>query len=431
MSRDERVADSPRCDREPRAAIATDALSVYFRALPSPHQRLDGLERRAPAVEYGGHLRGDWQLQAVARAQRERGARVRTPSATMCMPRRMSASCRPRPSSNPTCRLRLKLACARDDEIAEPAQTRERVTPPAFRARKPRDLGQPAGDERRHRVLTETQPLHDAGRDRDDVLQRAANLDPGDIVARVQPQPAAAELLLDTRRGPLSDEAASTAAGSPRATSAAKLGPDRTTTGRLAAVSSAMTCDIRCSDSTSSPFVALTTTARGGRHGAAVRTTARKPWEGTATIDELRVVERGRAETSRRDAWRATRRRPGSAGSPASRDHLVDERVDCEPTGAQSRPSRARWTASAVPQLPAPGRPCGSCPRSHLPFGAEPKPPKVGAMPEQNQRPRCRRRADHDRPRRASPPGHRRQRQRRRDRSERDVARHPHRDQEQ
>src|SRR5207247_4831006 len=80
-----------------------------------------------------------------------------------------------------------------------------------------------------------------------------------------------------------SNDAASTAAGSPAATSAAKLGPDNTTTGKRADVSSSMTCDIRWSDSPSRPFVALTMTACGVIEGAATRTTARSPCEGTAT----------------------------------------------------------------------------------------------------------------------------------------------------
>jgi hypothetical protein len=44
-----------------------------------------------------------------------------------------------------------------------------------------------------------------------------------------------------------------------------------------------MTCDMRWSDSTSRPFAALTTIAWPGISGAAARTTARRPCDGTAT----------------------------------------------------------------------------------------------------------------------------------------------------
>ena len=52
----------------------------------------------------------------------------------------------------------------------------------------PRDLGEPARDDRRARVVPVAEPLDGAGRDGDDVLQRAAALDAVDVLARVEPQ---------------------------------------------------------------------------------------------------------------------------------------------------------------------------------------------------------------------------------------------------
>ena len=70
--------------------------------------------------------------------------------------------------------------------------------------------------------------------------------------------------------------------GSSRATSIAKLGPDRTTTGRFGPSSSAITWDMRSIESASRPLVALTIVARGITCGAAARITARQPCDGIA-----------------------------------------------------------------------------------------------------------------------------------------------------
>ena len=78
------------------------------------------------------------------------------------------------------------------------------------------------------------------------------------------------------------DDAASTAVGSCCATSDAKLGPERTTTG-CAPTSCSMTSDIRSSVPPSRPFVALTRTAPLNTCGAAARRTARHPCDGMAT----------------------------------------------------------------------------------------------------------------------------------------------------
>ena len=69
-----------------------------------------------------------------------------------------------------------QVAGAGQHEIAEAAQTRERFAPRAGGARQARHLGQAARDQRRQRVVSEPQALHDTGGNRDDVLHRPANL---------------------------------------------------------------------------------------------------------------------------------------------------------------------------------------------------------------------------------------------------------------
>ena len=97
---------------------------------------------------------------------------------------------------DPDLAVAAQIPGAGQHQVAEAAQAGERVAPPAFGNRQPRHLRQPARDQRRERVVAEPKPFDTAGRDRDDVLQRAADLDAGDVVVDVEPEAAAAEVLL-------------------------------------------------------------------------------------------------------------------------------------------------------------------------------------------------------------------------------------------
>jgi hypothetical protein len=84
---------------------------------------------------------------------------VRTPSATMRMPARMSSSCAAASQLNADVAISAQRARARQHEIAKPAQVR-----PAIRAVRPsrtpaRRLRQAARDQRRHGVMTEMHRL--------------------------------------------------------------------------------------------------------------------------------------------------------------------------------------------------------------------------------------------------------------------------------
>ena len=79
--------------------------------------------------------------------------------------------------------------------------------------------------------------------------------------------------------------AAVTAVGRPHATSAAKLGPDNTTTRTLrdSPSTSASTALIVCKVSSSIPLVVLTISGTFCKEGAIALVTARIAWEGTAS----------------------------------------------------------------------------------------------------------------------------------------------------
>ena len=57
---------------------------------------------------------------------------------------------------------------------------------PAARERELHHLGEAARDQHRARVVAEAEAVGSAGGDRDDVLDRAAALDAGDVAARVR-----------------------------------------------------------------------------------------------------------------------------------------------------------------------------------------------------------------------------------------------------
>ena len=166
---------------------------------------------------------------------------VRTPSATMCISARISRSGRPRPSSMPTWRLRLRSpvqVSTRSPRPLRPASVSRRP-PSAHASREISD--EAARDERRHRVVPEAEAFDDAGGNRDDVLQRAADLDAGHVVAGVEAQRRA--LQAAPARAPPPPGSAEARPRPPSAARArlrrAKLGPESTTTGWPPPVSSA------------------------------------------------------------------------------------------------------------------------------------------------------------------------------------------------
>ena len=105
---------------------------------------------------------------------------------------RMSASLRPAPSCSPTWRLRLcglMHVVIRSPIPASPANV-DRLA--AHRHAEPGELGEPPRHHRGAGVVADAEALGDAAGDRDDVLQRPAELAADDVVVGVDAeQPAA------------------------------------------------------------------------------------------------------------------------------------------------------------------------------------------------------------------------------------------------
>ena len=199
------------------------------------------------------------------------------------------------------------------------------------------------------------EPFDDACSDRDDVLQGAANLDADHVAGCRRAAARASESAPCTASTTAGDRpAATTAVGSSRASSMAKLGPESTTTSPMPG--SSARDDLATSAAASplrDPSWRSTTVQPRGRCDAAARATSRRPCDGTAiTMNaapvERRPQDRRSASAPAESACRAgrprfSRRASSSKPAPASRAHR-----------RTSWPVRARCTASAVPQLPAP-----------------------------------------------------------------------------
>src|SRR5437762_4244183 len=164
------------------------------RALEERGHRVHG--RLAPE-EHGADLLTDRHRHRVVLRERQRGgdgaralgdhARLPLDGGRRLPPRQRHAELA----------ITREAAGARQDEVAEPGEPGERRRAGAEGHREARHLGEAARDEGGARVLAEREPVGQAGRDRHHVLERAAGLDADDVLARVEPELARAELPLE------------------------------------------------------------------------------------------------------------------------------------------------------------------------------------------------------------------------------------------
>ena len=188
-------------------------------------------------------------------------------------------------------------AGARQDEVAEPGQARQRLALAAHGHRQPRELGEPARDERGQRVVPLAQAFDHAGRNGDGVLQRPADLHANHIRRAVQPQERGPELrlhVLDRRRRRRADDhgrrqPAGELDGEARPREHRHLARRRQLRREHLASSAA-------ANAASMPLTALTTSAPGAACGAIWRATPRTPCEGTATTTTDAVAQRRRQD---------------------------------------------------------------------------------------------------------------------------------------
>ena len=110
-----------------------------------------------------------------------RGRAARAPSSAPRRPgrsrARASSGVAPRAISSPARRLRPDGCQHVHDQVAHPGEPGERLRLGAARLAEPRHLDEAARDQRRLRVVAEPEPVDAAGRERDHVLRRGAELD--------------------------------------------------------------------------------------------------------------------------------------------------------------------------------------------------------------------------------------------------------------
>ena len=89
---------------------------------------------------------------------------------------------------------------AREHEVPEAGEAEERSGLGAKRHPETRDLREPARDQRRARVLAETDPVRQPRRHRHHVLERPRDLDPDHVAVRVEPERGTGEAALQIPR---------------------------------------------------------------------------------------------------------------------------------------------------------------------------------------------------------------------------------------
>ena len=150
-------------------------LSVRLRSLLASHQDIDGLGRRAAAVEHGGHY--DRQLDAW-RAPSASAAPCAHPFGDHAHAGEDSCNDWPRPSSRPTWRFRLRSPVevnTRSPRPLKPASV-SRCPPSASASR---EISPGSSRDKGAMALCQAEPFDYSRCNGDDVLHRPANLNTG------------------------------------------------------------------------------------------------------------------------------------------------------------------------------------------------------------------------------------------------------------
>ena len=99
----------------------------------------------------------------------------------------MAGSLCPRPKFHADRPVAGKRPGAGEHQVAQTGEAGQRLPPTATSHRQPGDLGHPAGDDGRGAVVPQTQSGGDAGGDRDDILERATQLDSDHVIIGIEP----------------------------------------------------------------------------------------------------------------------------------------------------------------------------------------------------------------------------------------------------
>ncbi len=237
-------------------------------------------------------------------------------------------------------------------QVADAAQPLEGFPPPAHPHAEAHEFGEAAGHERGLGVVAEAKAVADPGGNGEDVFQRAAEFDPGDVVARVGAQGAGVEdrLQADGDGAPVAadDDGCRAVAGDLlRVAGAGENRHGAVPAGiRRGFRSSARRCRIRC------PW--CTKAAWRPARGAPGRDLSRHLAQDAATASRTPACPLGgRGEVVHRQDGRR-QRDPGRYLALARVSRRQRMCAGSCPQSVTASPRAASQTASAVPQLPAP-----------------------------------------------------------------------------
>ena len=288
---------------------------------------------------------------AFSRASRASTGAVNAPSATVRRSAISSAAERPSPMPLPSEKLRELVDEQVRTRSPRPGQAGQRFAPRAAGEPEAGHFGKAAGDQRGAGILAEALALDHAAGDRQHVLDRAADLGAGDVVAEINAEGRLRDALAQALRPePDPRRQGSPPSAGPRATSCAKVGPESTAIGAFGQAS-------RATSWSSSPLLSsmpLEHRISGLSQSGARSSTARMCCAGRDDQPGVALVEFGEVARSRGSPGRAGRRRerPGFRG----RVDRLDDLGLASPTASVSRPPAAATWASAVPHAPPPMR---------------------------------------------------------------------------
>ncbi len=169
-----------------------------FVAAGAGHELADGFFGALVVVEDGVHLFGDGHLDAVAGGEAERGGGAADAFGYLAVETgenfgELAAAA----EFDADGAVAGERAGAGEDEVADAGETGEGLAAATAGDGEARHLGDAAGDEGGGGVVAEVEAVDDAGGEGDDVFERAAEFDAGDVVVGVDAKGGRGEVALD------------------------------------------------------------------------------------------------------------------------------------------------------------------------------------------------------------------------------------------
>src|SRR5580704_1454986 len=171
-----------------------------LRGFPLPtagHQFADGFARRLPMMQDCVHLSGDGHFHLMNTCQFDRSVCGENSLRHHAVHARNDVrQFTTTAEFNTNTAIAGQSSRAGQHQISQAGQSSHGFWLPAAGYHQARHLRQAAGDERRNRVMAQSQPVANSGSDRDGILQRASQFHADHVVVGINPKLRIAELIL-------------------------------------------------------------------------------------------------------------------------------------------------------------------------------------------------------------------------------------------